>query len=125
MKEKTNHSEQVTAEIKKASELEKSKTHIIVEVLHYIPNSVVSKTILKKTNGNITIVSFAIGEESEYIISPYDIYIQVIDGAAELTIVKKKHYLKMGNGIIIPAHKKYCFTAKQQFKIVSTVIKNT
>jgi len=47
MKEKTNHSEHVTAEIKKSSELEKSKTHIVVEVLHYIPNSVVSKTILK------------------------------------------------------------------------------
>jgi quercetin dioxygenase-like cupin family protein len=125
MKEKTQHISPITAEIKKSSELKKSKIHIVVEVLHYIPNSVVSKTILKKTNGNITIVSFAIGEESEYIISPFDIYIQIIDGAAELTIGKKKHHLKTGNGIIIPAHTKYCFNAKTQFKIVSTLIKNT
>src|ERR1700728_4035317 len=103
MKEKTRHSDQIT-ENKKTSELERSKTHIVVEILQYVPNSVVSKTILKKSNGNITLVSFAIGEESEYIISPFDIYIQIIDGAAELTIGKKKHYLKIGNGIIIPAH---------------------
>jgi quercetin dioxygenase-like cupin family protein len=94
-------------------------------VLHYAPNAVVSKTILKKTNGNITIVSFAIGEESEYIISLFDIYIQIIDGAAELTISKKKHHLKTGNGIVIPAYKRYCFNAKTQFKLVSTIIKNS
>jgi quercetin dioxygenase-like cupin family protein len=125
VKEKIKHTGHLTAENKKSLELKKSKTHIIVEVLHYVPNAVVSKTILKKTNGNITIVSFAIGEESEYIISPFDIYIQIIDGAAELTIGKKKHYLKTGTGIIIPAHKKYCFNAKTQFKLVSTIIKNS
>jgi quercetin dioxygenase-like cupin family protein len=124
LKEQAKHTDHITSEIKKSSELKKSKTHIVVEILHYIPDSVVSKTILKKTNGNITLVSFAIGEESEYIISPFDIYVQVIDGTAELTIGKKKHHLKVGNGIIIPAHIKYCFNAKSQFKIVSTLIKN-
>ena len=125
MKKKVKHTDHITAEVKKSLELKKSKTHIIVEILHYVPNSVVSKTILKKKNGNITIVSFAIGEESEYIISPFDIYIQIIDGEAKLTIGKKKHHLKTGNGIIIPAHRKYCFNAKKQFKVVSTLIKNT
>ena len=125
MKEQAKHTDHITSEIKKSSELKKSKTHIVVEILHYIPDSVVSKTILKKKNGNITIVSFAIGEESEYISSPYDIYIQIIDGEAELIIGKKKHHLKTGNGIVIPANTKYCFNAKKQFKIVSTLIKNT
>lgn len=122
---KKKHIDHTPAEIKKSLQSKESTTHIIVEVLHYVPNAVVSKTILKKTNGNITIISFAIGEESEYIISPFDIYIQIIDGAAELTIGKKKHHLKTGNGIIIPAHIKYCFNAREQFKVVSTVIKNT
>lgn len=44
-------------------EMEKSKTHIIVEIIEYVPNSIVSKTIIKKTTGNVTVSSFDEGEE--------------------------------------------------------------
>jgi hypothetical protein len=45
------------------SELEKGKVHIIVEIIEYIPNAVVSKTIIKKTTGNVTATSVDAGEE--------------------------------------------------------------
>lgn len=45
------------------SEVEKEKAHIIVEIIQYIPNAVLSKTILKKITGNITVSSFDAGEE--------------------------------------------------------------
>jgi hypothetical protein len=45
------------------TELEKAKVHIIVEIIEYLPNAVVSKTIIKKITGNITATSFDAGEE--------------------------------------------------------------
>lgn len=109
---------------KGGAELEKSKVHIIVEIIEYVPDAVVSKTIIKKTTGNITVASFATGEELGEKTSPFDTYIQIIDGAAELTIDDKKYLLKTGNGIVIPAHSPHCINANVQFKMISTVIKS-
>jgi quercetin dioxygenase-like cupin family protein len=106
------------------AELQKSKAHIIVEIIEYIPNAIVSKTIIKKTTGNITVSSFDTGEELAEKTSPFDIYIQIIDGAAEVDIYEKKFELKLGEGIIIPAHAPHCFVATKQFKMISTIIKS-
>lgn len=106
------------------SELEKGKIHIIVEIIEYMANAVVSKTIIKKTTGNVTVTSFDAGEELDEKITPFDTYIQIIDGVAELTINDEKFKLKLGEGIIIPAHSKYHFNANVQFKMISTVIKS-
>lgn len=105
-------------------ELEKSKTHIIVEIIEYLPNAVVSKTIIRKTTGNITAMSFDVGEELSEKTAPFDTYIQIIHGAAQVTINKIAHNLKLGTGIIIPAHSSHCFNANEQFKMISTVIKS-
>jgi quercetin dioxygenase-like cupin family protein len=107
-----------------SSELEKGKTHIIVEIIEYMANAVVSKTIIKKTTGNVTISSFDAGEELDEKISPFDTYIQIIDGTAEITINDKVFKLKLGEGIVIPAHAKHHFNANEQFKMISTVIKS-
>lgn len=105
-------------------EITKSKPHIIVEITEYIPHSVVSKTILNKTTGNITVSSFDIGEELAEKILAFDTYVQIIDGAADVVIKEKRYHLKLGEGIIIPAHQKHCFYAKEQFKMISTMIKS-
>lgn len=106
------------------TELEKSKAHIIVEIIEYIPNAVVTKTIIKKTTGNIVVSSLDAGEELAEKTSPFDMYIQIIDGTAELTINKKLYKLRLGEGIIIPAHSAHCFNASEQFKMISTIIKS-
>jgi quercetin dioxygenase-like cupin family protein len=108
----------------KTSEVEKEQSHIIVEIIQYIPNAVLSKTILKKITGNITVSSFDAGEELAEKTSPFDNYIQIIDGTAEITINEKEHKLTLGQGIIIPAHAKHCFNANVQFKMLSTIIKS-
>ena len=104
--------------------MNKSSAHIIVEIIEYVPDSVVSKTIIKKTTGNITVLSFDAGEELAEKTSPYDNYIQIIDGTAELTINEKSYMLRLGDGIIIPAHARHKFNANVQFKMLSTVIKS-
>lgn len=105
-------------------EVEKEKSHIIVEIIQYIPNAVLSKTILKKLTGNITVSSFDAGEELAEKISRFDNYIQIIDGTAEIIINDITHKLTLGQGIIIPAHATHCFNANVQFKMLSTIIKS-
>ena len=110
--------------IKDSKELEKSTQHIVVEIIQYIPDAVVSKTILKKPTGNITATSFDAGEELAEKTCSFDTYVQIIDGIAEIQIKGKKFVLHKGDGIIIPAHAKHDFSAVHQFKMISTVIKS-
>lgn len=105
-------------------ELAKGMAHIIVEIIEYMPNAVVSKTIIKKSTGNITVSSLDAGEELAEKLSPFDTYVQIIDGTAELTIDRKHYNLKLGDGLIIPAHAKHNFNAKEQFKMICTIIKS-
>ena len=107
-----------------AGEVEKKKIHIVVEIIEYLPNAVVSKTIIKKATGNITVSSFDKGEELAEKTSPFDNYVQIIDGVAEVTINSIIYNMKLGDGIIIPAHSRHCFNANKQFKMISTIIKS-
>lgn len=112
------------SKMKAEKELEKSKAHIIVEIIEYMPNAVVTRTIIKKTTGNITATSMSIGEELGEKASPFDTYVQIIDGSAELQIDDKILLLKLGEGIIIPANAKHSFTANEQFKMITSIIKS-
>jgi quercetin dioxygenase-like cupin family protein len=106
------------------SELEKGKSHIIVEIIEYVPNSVVIKTILKKTTGNISVMSFDTGEGLVEKISPFDTFAQIIEGEAEIVIDKVSTKLKSGESIIIPAHSPNHITPNGRFKMILTIIKS-
>ena len=106
------------------TEMQKLKVHIIVEIIEYVSNAVLSKTIIKKTTGNVTVTSMASGEELAEKTSPFDTYVQIIDGVAEVIIKNKKYMLKLGEGIVIPAHATHRFNANEQFKMISTIIKS-
>lgn len=105
-------------------ELEKSTSHIIVEIIEYVPNSVVIKTIIKKSTGNISVMSFDSGEGLTEKISPFDTYAQIIDGKAEIVIDQVSHVLSSGQGIIIPAHLPNFINPNGRFKMILTVIKS-
>jgi len=106
------------------NEIEKSKAHIIVEIIEYVSNSVVIKSIIKKTTGNISAVSFDTGEALTEKISPFDTFVQIIDGKAEILIDGISHLLVTGQSIIIPAHTSNIVRANERFKMISTVIKS-
>ncbi|TRX46402.1 cupin [Fulvivirga sp. M361] len=105
-------------------EQEKGKRFIIVEIIEYVPNSVVIKTIIKKTTGNVTVSSFDSGEALTEKASPFDNFIEVIDGKAEVVIDGESHLLDKGQSIIIPAHSRNILKANVRFKMISTVIKS-
>jgi len=108
----------------KTKEIEKSRIHILIEIIEYVPNSVVSKTIIRKTTGNISVVAIDTGEALAEKISPFDTFIQIIEGTAEVVIDDQPNILQTGQGIIIPAHTSNIVKANGRFKMISTVIKS-
>jgi len=106
------------------TELEKSKSHIIVEIIEYLPNSVVTKTIIKKSTGNISVMSFDSGEGLTEKTSPFDTFAQIIEGRAEIVIDKVHSLLETGQGIIIPAHSPNFIKPNGRFKMIVTIIKS-
>lgn len=106
------------------SDVEKSTVHITVEIIEYVPNSVVIKTILKKSTGNISVMSFDSGEGLTERITPFDAFAQIIDGQAELVIEGKSNLLKTGQSIVIPAHASNFVRPNGRFKMILTVIKS-
>mgnify|MGYP005852942577 CR=1 FL=1 len=105
-------------------EIEKSRIHILIEIIEYVPNSVVSKTIIRKTTGNVSVVAIDTGETLAEKISPFDTFIQIIEGTAEVVIDNQLSLLQTGEGIIIPAHTSNIVKANGRFKMISTVIKS-
>jgi quercetin dioxygenase-like cupin family protein len=108
----------------KNTDIETSKSFIIVEIIEYVPNAVVTKTIIKKTTGNVTAVSVDMGESITEKISPFDRFIQIIEGSTEVSINNNSQTLQAGQSIIIPAHSKNTIKAKERFKMISTIIKS-
>ena len=106
------------------NEIEKAKAHIIVEIIEYVHNSVVIRTIIKKTTGNISAVSFDTGEALTEKIIPFHTFVQIIDGKAEIVIDGKSNFLDTGQSIIIPAHTPNSVKANERFKMISTIIKS-
>ncbi|GAC1593028.1 MAG: hypothetical protein NVS3B19_14950 [Ginsengibacter sp.] len=104
--------------------IEKGTNHIIVELIEYISNAVLCKTIMKKTTGNVTVSSFDTGEALSEKISPFDTFLQIIEGTAEIIISKKSTIVDCGQGIIIPAHSSHIVKANERFKMLQTIIKS-
>jgi quercetin dioxygenase-like cupin family protein len=107
----------------KSIEVEKATAHIIVEIIEYVSNSVVIKSIIKKTTGNISAVSFDTGEALSEKKVPFDTFIQIIDGNAEIIIDGISNFLNTGQSIVIPAHTSNIVKANERFKMISTIIK--
>jgi quercetin dioxygenase-like cupin family protein len=106
------------------TELGKSVSHIIVEIIEYVSNSVVSKTIIKKSTGNISVMSFDNGEGLTEKTSPFDTFAQIIEGKADIVINNVSHLLETGMGIIIPAHETNFIRPNGRFKMILTIIKS-
>lgn len=103
--------------------MEGGKVFNLAESVDYADGAVVSKTIVKKSTGNITLFAFDEGEGLAEHSSPYDALVQLLDGAAEITIGGDAHRLKAGENIILPANIPHALKATSKFKMMLTMIK--
>ena len=107
------------------SEFERSKVFSFNESIEYSDGGIVSKTVLKKQTGNISLFSFAKGEALSEHTAPFDAMIMVVDGRGEVIIGGKSFILKPGETIIMPANITHAVNAVEKFKMVLTMIKNS
>jgi quercetin dioxygenase-like cupin family protein len=105
-------------------EYKNSEAFKIIDMVEYLPKSVVIKSILRKTTGSVTAVSFDSGEILVGKKSPFDTLIQIIEGKSEIIIDDKSNLLRSGESIIIPAHTSNLVKANVRFKMISTIIKS-
>ena len=109
---------------KQGGEIEKGKAHIIVELIEYEHNEVVSKSIMKKITGSIDAMAFDTGEGLNEKTSPFDTYLQIIDGSAIIVVNGTATKLEIGQGILIPAHASSHVEPNGRFKLLLTIIKS-
>lgn len=111
-------------EPKQDGKIKKGEAHIVVELIEYEHNAVVSKSIMKKATGSINALSFDTGEGLNEKTTPFDTYAQIIEGSAHIVIAGKSSTLQTGQGIIIPAHQASHIEPNGPFKMLLTVIKS-
>jgi quercetin dioxygenase-like cupin family protein len=95
----------------------------ISELIGYQDNAVVSKTLLDKGIGTITLFAFDEGQGLSEHTAPFDAYIQVVDGEGEVTISGTKYALQAGQMIIMPANEPHSVKAVKKFKMLLVMIR--
>jgi quercetin dioxygenase-like cupin family protein len=104
--------------------IEKSQAHNLVDLIDYVPHSVVSRILVQKITGYIIVTAIDSGEALEEKISPFDTYIQIIEGESEIVIDNCSTILATGQAILVPAHATNLIRANNPSKMVVTVIKS-
>ncbi len=95
----------------------------LIDLIEYQEASVVSRTLIDKKTGTVTLFAFDEQQGLSEHTAPYDAMVQIIDGEAEVTISGKAHCLKQGEMIIMPAKKPHALRAIKKFKMLLTMIK--
>ncbi len=101
-----------------------NKTQNIQELIDYQTDSVVSKTLIKKDTGTVTLFAFDKGQGLSEHTAPFDAMVQIIDGKSEILIDGTSHIVKSGEMIIMPANKPHALKATEKFKMMLVMIKN-
>ena len=101
------------------------RTLEVEALVDYQPGSVVSREIIKKDVGTVTLFAFDKGQGLSEHTAPFDALVQVIDGQAEITIAGEKHEVKSGQMIIMPAGKPHSVQAAERFKMMLVMIKES
>ena len=107
-----------------ASAIEPSKIFTSNDSIAYADGSVVSRTIVKKPSGNVTLFAFDKGEGLAEHSAPFDAIVQILDGKAEIVIGGAPFNLTAGENIILPANIPHALKATDRFKMMLTMIKS-
>ncbi|HPB31712.1 MAG TPA: cupin domain-containing protein [Candidatus Sumerlaeota bacterium] len=96
----------------------------LVDLIAYQEGSVVSKTLIEKKSGTVTLFAFAPGQGLSEHTAPFDAMVCVLDGAAEITISGNPIVVRKGGMIIMPANKPHALKAIEQFKMMLIMIRS-
>jgi len=89
----------------------------------YADGAIISKTLLDKPTGTLTLFSFDVGQGLSEHTAPYDATVQILDGKAAITIAGKTQEVKTGELIIMPANVPHSLKANERFKMLLIMIR--
>lgn len=101
-----------------------ARTLCLVDLVDYQDGAVVSRTIVDKEAGTVTLFAFDEGQGLSEHTTPYDALVYLIDGEAEIVISDKTFHLKDGEMILMPANEPHALKAIKKFKMILTMIKS-
>ena len=107
----------------KSYELPKGEALPLKDHIGYADDSIVSKTIINKKTGTVTLFAFDSGQKLSEHTTPFDALVYVLDGEAELTIGGEKVIVSTGQISVMPAEIPHAVTANQRFKMLLTLVK--
>jgi quercetin dioxygenase-like cupin family protein len=96
----------------------------IAELVSYQDGSIVSREIIKKSTGSVTIFAFDEGQGLSEHTAPFDALVQVVEGEAEIVISGHPHRLQGGEMILMPAGQPHALKALTRFKMILTMIRS-
>ena len=99
-------------------------TGVMADLVAYQAGSVVSRIILKKGTGNVTVFAFDQGQGLSEHTTPFDALVQILDGAAEITVGGAPYDLRAGDMILMPANVPHALKANERFKMALTMIRS-
>lgn len=97
---------------------------VALEYVSYQAGAVVSREILKRATGTVTMFAFDAGEGLSEHTAPFDALVQVLEGEAEITIAGRPHHVGGGGMILLPAGQPHALKAIQRFKMMLTMIRS-
>jgi quercetin dioxygenase-like cupin family protein len=101
-----------------------AKASNLQELIDYQEGSVVSRTIIDKKTGTVTLFAFDKDQGLSEHTAPYDAMVYVVEGEVQVTIAGNPISLKQGETTIMPANQPHALTAKSRFKMLLTMIKS-
>jgi len=101
-----------------------SKKAELNQLIDYSSEAIVSKTLVKKETGTITLFAFDKGQGLSEHSAPFDAMVQIVDGMAIIIIDHKEYELAQGEFIIMPADVPHAVEARERFKMLLTMIKS-
>ncbi|MFQ5996131.1 MAG: cupin domain-containing protein [Dehalococcoidales bacterium] len=96
----------------------------LIDLVNYQEGSVVSRTIIDKKTGTLTLFAFGEGQGLSEHTAPFDALVYLLDGEAEITISGKTFHLKEGEIIIMPANEPHALKAIKKFKMLLAMIRS-
>jgi quercetin dioxygenase-like cupin family protein len=96
---------------------------VLASLLEYSPGGIVSRTLRKSATGTLTLFSFDAGQELSEHTAPFDAYVQVLEGEAELTVGGQAIRAKQGETVLMPAEIPHAVRAPVRFKMLLTMFR--